>query len=287
MTRDGDDKKLNSVYEHIWSAHGGGAYEELDRSLHPRPPEMLYDFVEGFRLAAGSPVLDVGCGQGGHACELARRFDLRATGIDPVDGNLMIARETAARQSLSGRVTFTKGSMESIPFGDAEFDLIWCRDMLVHVRGLRQGLGECARVLRPGGHMLVFTTYATGRMEPREAARIYNALGVVPDNTSLAHVEDCFEDAGLRILSRETIGSELVQYYEERDGRCRRELMRLARMIQAGEKFLAELGEARYEVAEALYHWVIYQLIGKLSSAIYTLEKADLSRVAASPESAV
>lgn len=279
-------EKLSAVYEHIWFAHGGGAYEGLDRSLHPRPPEMLYDFVEGFNLAAGSAALDVGCGKGNHTSELARRFHLQVFGIDPVDGNLGIARDAASERGLAGRVTFTKGSMESIPFEDATFDLIWCRDALVHVQGLRRGFSECGRVLKPHGHMIVFTTYATERMEPKEAARIYAALGIVPENTSPSYVEGCFAEAGLQILTNQTIGSELMQYYEERDGRCTRELMRLARMIQAKEKFLAELGEANYEVTSALYHWVLYQLLGKLSSAIYTL-KNPASGPARSPVPAV
>jgi SAM-dependent methyltransferase len=163
--------------------------------------------------------------------------------------------------------------MESIPFEDATFDFIWCRDTLVHVQGLRRGFKECGRVLKPGGHMLVFTTYATERMEPKEAADIYGALGIVPENMSPSYVEGCFAEAGFQALTNQTIGSELMQFYEERDGRCTREFMRLARMIQAKERFLAELGEANYRVTSALYHWVIYQLIGKLSSAIYTLVK--------------
>jgi hypothetical protein len=36
---------------------------------------------------------------------------------------------------------------------------------------------------------------------------------------------------------------------------------------------MAEWGRTRYEVVEALYHWVVYQLLGKLSSAVYLLEK--------------
>ena len=278
--------RLSAVYEHIWLAHGGGAYEELDQSLRPRPPEMLYDYVEGFNLAAGSAALDVGCGKGNHTSELARRFHLRVFGIDPVDGNLKIARDIMSEQGLAERVTFTKGSMESIPFGDATFDFVWCRDMLVHVRDLRGGFSECWRVLKPHGYMLIFTTYATERMEQKEAARIYDALGIVPDNTAPPYVEGCFADAGLQLLTHQTIGSELMQYYEEQDGRCTRELMRLARMLQAKERFLAELGEANYEVTSALYHWVIYQLIGKLSSAIYTLKKPT-SEAAHSPAPAV
>lgn len=274
MSDDVDTNRLSAVYEHIWFAHGGGAYEVLDRSLHPRPPEMLYDFVEGFNLAAGSAALDVGCGKGNHTAELARRFHLRAFGIDPVGGNLEIAHAATSERGLAERVTFMKGSMESIPFEDAAFDLIWCRDTLVHVQDLQRGFRECGRVLKPRGHMLIFTTYATGRMEPKEAAHIYGALGIVPENTSPSYVEGCFAEAGLQVLTNQTIGSELMQYYEERDGRCTRELMRLARMIQAKERVLAELGEANYRVTSALYHWVIYQLIGKLGSAIYTLEKS-------------
>jgi 2-polyprenyl-3-methyl-5-hydroxy-6-metoxy-1,4-benzoquinol methylase len=266
-------EKLETVYEHLWLAHRGGVYEKLDQSLNPRPPEMLYAFVEKLNLAADSTALDVGCGKGTHTCELARQFHLRVEGIDPVDGNLEIARGAALEQDLAGQVTFTKGSIEGIPFEDAAFDLVWCRDMLVHVQDLRRGFKECGRVLKPDGYMVIFTTFATERMEPGEASRLCEALGMVPQNLSPSYVESCFKDTGLQILSSEVIGSELMQYYEERDGRCTRELMRLARMITARERFVAELGEANYRVTSALYHWVIYQLIGKLSSAIYTLRR--------------
>lgn len=266
-------EKLNTVYEHLWAAHRGEVYEKLDQSLNPRPPEMLYDFVERFNLPTNSAALDVGCGKGNHTCELARSFNFQAKGIDPVDGNLETARNAAMKQGLAAQVTFSKGSMESIPFEDASFDLVWCRDMLAHVQDLQQGFSECGRVLKPNGYMIVFTTYATERMESKEAMRLYDALGMVAANLSPSYVENCFGNAGLQILSREVIGSELMQFYEERDGRCTRELMRLARMMSAKEKFVTELGEANYQVTSALYHWVVYQLIGKLSSAISTLRK--------------
>lgn len=268
-----DDEKLKEVYAHIWSAHGGDVYERLDRSLNPRPPEMLYGVVESLNLAADSGALDVGCGKGNHARELARRFGFRVTGVDPLDGNLEISRGAAETAGLDGRVTFEKGSMENLPSEDAAFALVWCRDMLVHVGDLRRGFAECARVLKPGGYAVVFTTYATERLEPKESARLCDALGFVGENLSRPYVEGCFESAGLLTLSREVVGSELMQFYEERDGRCTRELMRLARMLSDEERFVSELGEANYRVASALYHCVVYQLIGKLSSAVYTLRK--------------
>src|SRR3712207_4244991 len=139
---------------------------------------MLYDLVETLGLGATASALDVGCGKGNHSRELARRFGFRVTGVDPVEGNLEIAREAAEAEGLAGRVTFEKAGMEELPFEDPAFELVWCRDMLVHVGDLRRGFVECARVLKPGGSAVVFTTYATDRMEPKESARLCDALGL-------------------------------------------------------------------------------------------------------------
>lgn len=265
-------QKLSTIYEYIWPANGDGVYEKLDQSLHPRPPEMFH-VVEKLDLNAGSAALDIGCARGEHTRELARRFSFQVKGVDIVDDHIEKAREAVTKQGLAEQVSFTTGSIESIPFEDAAFDLIWCRGVLEQVPSLRQGFRECGRVLKPNGNMVLLTTYATELMETKEAARIYNALGVVSENLSLEYVEDCFKDAGLQILSRETIGSEVAQYYEESDGRFTKQLMRLARMIHAKEKFVAELGQTNYEVTSALYHWGIYRLLGKLGFMIYTLRK--------------
>ena len=121
--------------------------------------------------------------------------------------------------------------------------------------------------------MLVFSTFATERMEPREADRLYGPLSIVAKNMSCEYLEQAFARAGFHTVLREEIGAELIEFYEERDGRASRELMRLARMMRMRSKWMAEWDATRYEAVEALYHWVIYQLLGKLSSAVYLLEK--------------
>lgn len=71
--------------------------QALDDSLHPRGPDLLHDLVAGYALPPGSAVLDVGCGEGDHTIELARRFRLAVRGIDPVPRHLKIARERLVR----------------------------------------------------------------------------------------------------------------------------------------------------------------------------------------------
>ena len=78
--------------------------------------------------------------------------------------------------------------------------------------------------------MLVFTTLATDLMEPRETERLCTALAIEPESLNRSTLEQAIEAAGFRIEGRQDVGSELMEYYEERDRRASRELMRIARM---------------------------------------------------------
>jgi ubiquinone/menaquinone biosynthesis C-methylase UbiE len=265
---------MKALYPWLWSVHQGGVFAALDQSLDPSPPTLLYELAATMGLSRDDQLLDVGCGRGNHSCELARRFECRVTGLDPVASNLAQGRATAIEHDLTDRVTFQQGQLEAIPCADETIDFLWCRDMLVHVADVAAGLRECARVLRPAGAMLLFTTFATELMEPKEMAYVCQPLGVKVENLSAARVEQIFQEAGLEIISRQSIGGELIEYYEEHQGRYARELMRLARMVRARDRFVAELGQERYDTALALYRWGIYLLLGKLSSSIYVLRKS-------------
>ena len=59
-----------------------------------------------------------------------------------------------------------RGVAEALPFADESFDLVWIRDVLVHIESLRPAFAEVRRVLRPGGGALVFHVFATPLLEP-------------------------------------------------------------------------------------------------------------------------
>ena len=125
----------------------------LDVSLSPRGPEMLYDLVGGLGLPPGAVVVDVGCGEGKQTLELARRFDVRVTGLDPLPRHIELANEaltgsSAASPELNGRVRFGLGTAENLPVDDASVDLVWCKDVLVHVGDLHAAYRGFRRVLR-------------------------------------------------------------------------------------------------------------------------------------------
>jgi len=266
------DQILNELYGDIGMSDE--AFEaRLERSLGPRGPDMLYEALGALGLNQDHDLLDVGCRDATHTCELARRYGCRALGIDPVAHNIARSRTVIDGSGQAGRVRAIEGRIEAIPAGDNEFDFIWCRDMLNHVLDLRAGLAECARVLRPGAKMLVYQTFATDLLEPGEAARLYQALAVVPANMSTAAFEAACQGVGLRVAKRDTIASEWREYWEETGvGTTSRQLLRIARMRRDRERLIAELGLVVYESELANCHWGVYQMLGKLCPMMYVVE---------------
>ena len=98
-------------------------------------------------------VLDVGAGTGRYALKLARQ-GARVTALDQSAEMLAIARQAALTEGLS--LDFLLASLdERLPFAEHHFDLLICALMLCHVPDLSGAIREFARVIRPGGYLLI------------------------------------------------------------------------------------------------------------------------------------
>src|SRR5258708_4675116 len=246
--------QMEAIYTHMWASHEGGPFAPLDESLHPRPHTMLYEVASACGVNASSLILDIGSGRGNHSCTLARRFGCAVVGLDLTQFHIEQGRTRAVHEGVSDRGSFVQGDIEALPFEDERFDFLWSRDMLMHVPALPHALMECARVLKPAGAMLVYTTIATGRMEPKEAAWLYASFGLVPQSMDEGAVEAAFQVAGLQMRSKEQLGSELMEWVEEDEGRASHELMRFARKLRRPEYYEELLGAERDGVGRARYH---------------------------------
>lgn len=100
--------------------------------------------------SAGGNMADIGCGRGGFVNWLAASgWQGRCCGID-VD-----TRSLCNQAGLPENVSFRNGNVFHLPFPDAALDLVTSFHVLEHLRDLRGVLTEAARVLRPGGHILI------------------------------------------------------------------------------------------------------------------------------------
>lgn len=130
-------------------------------SLNPARLEYLQGVSAEFGLnLAGLRVLDVGCGGGLLAEELAR-LGCIVSGVDPAPGSIATAQRHAATSGLT--IAYRVGQGEALPYPAASFDLVTCVDVLEHVADVGLVLAEIARVLRPGG-ILVYDTINRTRL---------------------------------------------------------------------------------------------------------------------------
>jgi hypothetical protein len=138
------------------------------------------------------------------------------------------------------------------------------------VPGLEAGLAEAVRVLKPGGAAVIYSVFATSRLEPREAAA-FRPLRNAKQNLDRVRVEGAFEAAGFRIERLEEIATEFREYDEERTQPVSNSLLRLARLRRRREEVIRRFGKEKYELSEASLHWLAYLMLGKLEPVAYVL----------------
>ena len=124
-------------------------------SLHVPLGERLFR-ERKFDLRGARQILDVGSGAGQIARHLLKYAD-RGAGITCFDLSPEMLRR-ARKRMKSRRPTFLAADLSELPFADETFDCITCGYVLEHVPDPRAGLAELARVMVPGGRMLLLTT---------------------------------------------------------------------------------------------------------------------------------
>jgi SAM-dependent methyltransferase len=245
--------------------------ERLSESLDPRGLDLLEHTAARY-LRARDRMLDIGCRDAGYLTRLVPRHGCTGVGLDPLARHATMAVAKVREADLAHAIAVERGVIEHLPHEDATFDFIWCRDVLALVHDLQAGMRECARVLKPGGHMLAYCVFATERLEPREAAMMNGALSNRPENMVEARMEAAIEAAGLRIALKDVVSTEWREYEEEREKPASEELLQLARLRRNRDALVAEFGEHMYRMAEASAHWLPYILLGKLLPVMYVLE---------------
>jgi ubiquinone/menaquinone biosynthesis C-methylase UbiE/uncharacterized protein YbaR (Trm112 family) len=144
----------------------GLLYRGLKGKLRRYPiPDLPLGGGGGGRL-----FLDLGCNWG-RWCVAAERAGFRAVGIDPDLAAIEAARRVSATLGVEPQLVV--GDARHLPFPDATFDVVYSYSVLQHFSGgdLKTALHQAARVLRPGGTMLIQMANILGLKQLANQAR--------------------------------------------------------------------------------------------------------------------
>jgi SAM-dependent methyltransferase len=146
---------LRRPTKRFWERNAGG----WDERTESERPERLAPLLAGCEHLDTEPaqILELGTGTGSGAIALARRYpQAEVVGVDLADA-MVAAAEAKLPAELRGRVRFRVADASELPFEDRAFDLVVQLNLPAY-------FGETARVLRPGGHVVVASSL--GRATP-------------------------------------------------------------------------------------------------------------------------
>ena len=159
-------------------------------------------------LKPGMKVLDIGCGIGGPAREIATFTGCEIVGLTINQGQVDRAILLTAMEGLSGKCTFVKGIFLDMPFMDGGFDAAYAIEATCYAPSLAQVYKEVARVVKPGGGFATMEWVLTPNFDPKNErhARVRNRIerghGLVNLHTS-EQARDALQEAGFEISHEE------------------------------------------------------------------------------------
>ncbi len=152
--------------------------------LHPGGLELTRHAIEIAGLNRGARVLDLGCGSG-ESVKFLQECGMDAMGVDQAENSEPGAMTPSAR---------VVAQAEQLPFADSSVDAVLAECSLSVMGDPRKVVLECARVLRPGGQLIISDLYARN---PQQIAAVRGLSGACTSGMLVREeLESCLRDAG-------------------------------------------------------------------------------------------
>ena len=146
---------VSVVRERIWRQVYGPEYPDGVDPFSYISVTELRRFAREVRTGTGQCLVDIGCGGGGPGLWVAAATGARLIGIDIADSALAAARRRADELGMAGRVDYRRGSFEDTGLPDSSAHAVMSVDALLFAPDKRAAAAELARIIVPGGRLVL------------------------------------------------------------------------------------------------------------------------------------
>jgi SAM-dependent methyltransferase len=118
--------------------------------FHARGLPATVELADRLPIRAGQHIVDIGCGLGGPARYIAKRFNCKVSGVDITGPFVDAGNKLSALLGMEDRVTIEQGDGQHLPYRDAQFDGGYTQHVTMNVADRHAFFAEAYRVLKPG-----------------------------------------------------------------------------------------------------------------------------------------
>ncbi|KAJ9114922.1 putative secondary metabolism biosynthetic enzyme [Naganishia adeliensis] len=211
------------LYEYAWGDRFHFSRFRKGESFTASLSRHEHYLAKAMNLKPGMRVLDVGCGVGGPAREIAAFTDAHITGVNNNDYQLSRARAHTKKAGLEHLVDFRKGDFMNLSasFGENQFDAVYAIEATVHAPNFEGIYGEIFKVLKPGGTFGVYEWVMTDKWDPSNPEHKKIAHGIelgdgIPEMRNYENARNALKKVGFQIEHEEDLAErddDLPWYY--------------------------------------------------------------------------
>lgn len=218
-----NSEDADNFYFHVWGGEDIhiGMYQSEDEPIRDASRRTIEHMASKIKLKldADKKVLDMGAGYGGVARYLAKTYGCQVVALNLSERENERDRKMNQEQGLDHLIEVWDGSFESVEADDASFDVVWSQDSILHSSERDQVIAEAARVLKPGGELIMTDPMQVDDCPEGVLQPVYDRIHL-PSLGSIEFYRETAKQNGLEELEVEEMTENLVKHY----GRVRREL---------------------------------------------------------------
>lgn len=206
-------------------------------------------------------IADIGCGAGAQTFDLANNLNAHIVAVDIFPEFLDELKLRLGIQKPNSKIEALESSMENLPFGEEELDMIWSEGAIYNM-GFSAGIQEWKKFLKPGGYIAVSEITWLTHNRPKEIEDYWNTH--YPEIDTASNKINVLEENGFMIKGYFPLGEDswLNNYYLPMENRIDSFLEKhnhsdLARQFVEGEKEEIQ----KYKTFKDFYSYGFY--IGK------------------------